>query len=91
MLKMEEVHREHLCSILKFKPDLVIIEKGLSDPACHFLKQSRLVVKRTEELRESDIGSRAGLFEVRKIGDEFFAFIVECKDQKACNRSFKRG
>ncbi|KAF9598976.1 hypothetical protein IFM89_033321 [Coptis chinensis] len=41
-------------------------------------------VNRPEELQESDIGTTAGLFEVRKIGDEFFPFIVECKDPKAC-------
>lgn len=39
---------------------------------------------RTEEIRESDIGTRAGLFEVVKIGDEFFSFIVDCEAPKAC-------
>ncbi|KAK9104489.1 hypothetical protein Scep_021333 [Stephania cephalantha] len=43
-----------------------------------------VVVNRPDELQESDVGTGAGLFEVRKIGDEFFAFIVECKDPKAC-------
>lgn len=42
------------------------------------------IVHRPEEIRESDIGTRAGLFDVRKIGDEFFTFIVDCKDPKAC-------
>jgi T-complex protein 1 subunit gamma len=37
------------------------------------------IVHRTEEIRESDIGTGAGLFEVVKIGDEFFTFIVDCK------------
>ena len=37
------------------------------------------VVHRPEEIRESDIGTGAGLFEVKKIGDEFFSFIVDCK------------
>ncbi len=40
---------------------------------------------RTEEIRESDIGTGAGLFEVVKIGDEFFTFVVECKEPKACS------
>jgi hypothetical protein len=31
------------------------------------------------QIRESDIGTRAGLFEVVKVGDEFFTFIVDCK------------
>ncbi len=40
---------------------------------------------RAEEIRESDIGTGAGLFEVLKIGDEFFTFIVDCKQPKACS------
>lgn len=42
------------------------------------------IVHRPEEASEADIGTRAGLFEVKKIGDEFFAFIVDCEDPKAC-------
>ncbi|KAK2583609.1 hypothetical protein KPH14_009551 [Odynerus spinipes] len=42
------------------------------------------VVNRTEELREEDVGTRAGLMEIKKIGDEYFCFITECKDPKAC-------
>lgn len=42
------------------------------------------IVNRTEEITEKDIGTRAGLFEVRKIGDEYFTFIEECQDPKAC-------
>jgi T-complex protein 1 subunit gamma len=41
-------------------------------------------VNRPEELKESDIGTGAGLFEVQKLGDEYFTFIVDCKDPKAC-------
>ena len=37
------------------------------------------IVHRPEEIREADIGTGAGLFEVVKIGDEFFSFIVDCK------------
>jgi len=43
------------------------------------------VVNRCEELRESDVGTRCGLFEVRKIGDEFFCYFVKCKEPKACS------
>ncbi|KAE8588777.1 hypothetical protein XENTR_v10022731 [Xenopus tropicalis] len=39
---------------------------------------------RTDELREEDVGTGAGLFEIKKIGDEYFTFITECKDPKAC-------
>ncbi|CAI9755839.1 unnamed protein product [Fraxinus pennsylvanica] len=75
LLKMEEEYIENLCvQILKFKPDLIITEKGLSDLACHYFSKAG----------ESDVGTGAGLFEVKKIGDEFFAFIVDCKDPKAC-------
>ena len=42
------------------------------------------VVNRTEELREEDVGTKAGLFEIKKLGDEYFCFITECKDPKAC-------
>ncbi|GMH43687.1 hypothetical protein BSKO_11609 [Bryopsis sp. KO-2023] len=42
------------------------------------------IVHRPEEAQESDIGTHAGLFEVKKIGDEFYAFVVDCKDPKAC-------
>ncbi|CAG5886939.1 unnamed protein product [Menidia menidia] len=35
------------------------------------------IVSRTDELREEDIGLGAGLFEVKKIGDEYFTFITE--------------
>lgn len=40
------------------------------------------IVSRTEELQESDIGLGAGLFEIKKIGDEYFCFITECSDPK---------
>jgi len=42
------------------------------------------IVNRTDELKEEDVGTRCGLFEVTKIGDEYFAFLTECKDPKAC-------
>ncbi|XP_011307186.1 T-complex protein 1 subunit gamma [Fopius arisanus] len=42
------------------------------------------IVNRTEELREEDVGTGAGLFEIKKMGDEYFCFITECKDPKAC-------
>eukprot|EP00038_Savillea_parva_P007703 m.171971 g.171971 ORF g.171971 m.171971 type:complete len:536 (-) comp13453_c0_seq1:153-1760(-) len=42
------------------------------------------IVNRTDEIKEEDIGTGAGLFEVKKIGDEYFSFVTECKDPKAC-------
>lgn len=42
------------------------------------------IVNRTEELKEEDVGTECGLFEIEKIGDEYFTFLVECKNPKAC-------
>ena len=36
------------------------------------------IVNRPEELQESDVGTNCGLFEVKKIGDDYFAFMTEC-------------
>lgn len=42
------------------------------------------IVNRVDDLVESDVGTGAGLFEIEKIGDEYFTFITECKNPKAC-------
>ena len=106
LLKMEEEYIEQTCAeIIKFKPDLVITEKGVSDLAQHFLLKANIsvlrrvkktdnnriaracgatIVNRTDEIREEDIGTGCGLFEIVKIGDEYFSFIIECKNPKAC-------
>jgi len=42
------------------------------------------IVHRTSEIMEKDIGTGAGLFEVAKIGDEHFTWIVDCENPKAC-------
>ncbi|EKM84423.1 hypothetical protein AGABI1DRAFT_110939 [Agaricus bisporus var. burnettii JB137-S8] len=42
------------------------------------------VVNRVEDLRDSDIGTKCGLFNIEKIGDEYFTFLTECKTPKAC-------
>ncbi|BBH00315.1 DNA glycosylase superfamily protein, partial [Prunus dulcis] len=106
LLQLEEEYIERLCvQILKFKPDVVITEKGLSDLACHYFSKAgvsgmrrlrktdnnriakacgAVIVNRPDELQQSDVGTGAGIFEVKKIGDEFFAFIVDCKEPKAC-------
>ena len=42
------------------------------------------VVNRTDEIKEEDVGTRCGLFKVEKIGDEYFTYLIECKDPKAC-------
>ena len=43
-----------------------------------------VIVNRVEDLKEVDVGTQCGLFEVRKISDEYFVYLVECKDPKAC-------
>jgi T-complex protein 1 subunit gamma len=106
ILKQEEEYIARMCNdIIKFKPDLVITEKGLADLAGHYfmkhgitaLRRARktdniriaracgaTICHRTDEIQESDIGTGAGLFEVTKIGDDYFTFITECKNPKAC-------
>lgn len=49
------------------------------------------IVSRPSEIRPEDIGHDCGLFEVQKIGDEYFAFFVECKDPKACTIVLRGG
>lgn len=106
LLKQEEDFIRRVCEdITKFKPDVVITEKGLSDLAAHFLAKAGIsairrlrktdnnriaracgatIVHNTAEIRESDIGTGAGLFEVIKVGEEFYTFIVDCEAPKAC-------
>ena len=42
------------------------------------------VVNRTEEISDAHVGTRCGLFRVTKLGDEYFTFLTECQDPKAC-------
>lgn len=49
------------------------------------------IVNRPDEIQESDIGTGCGLFEVRKIGDEYFAFLEQCADAKACTVILRGG
>jgi len=42
------------------------------------------IISLPEELKESDIGTKASLFEVKKMGDDYFSFITGCQDPKAC-------
>ena len=43
------------------------------------------IAHRPEELQESDVGTMSGLFEVKKIGDDYFTFITESKNPEACS------
>ncbi|SNX87802.1 probable CCT3 - chaperonin of the TCP1 ring complex [Melanopsichium pennsylvanicum] len=42
------------------------------------------IVNRVDDLRDADIGTRCGLFHIEKLGDEYFTFLEECKEPKAC-------
>uniref|UniRef100_A0A2P2HXA0 T-complex protein 1 subunit gamma n=1 Tax=Hirondellea gigas TaxID=1518452 RepID=A0A2P2HXA0_9CRUS len=42
------------------------------------------IINRTEELKEEDVGTGVGLFEIKKIGDEYFTFLTGCTNPKAC-------
>ncbi|AMD22159.1 HGL181Cp [Eremothecium sinecaudum] len=43
------------------------------------------ISNRVEDLKESDVGTNCGLFKVELIGDEYYTFIDECKEPKACS------
>jgi len=49
------------------------------------------IVSRPDEIQESDIGTGCGRFEVRKIGDEYFAFLEKCAHPKACTVLLRGG
>ncbi|KAI9893869.1 MAG: T-complex protein 1 subunit gamma [Vezdaea aestivalis] len=106
MLEIEEQQVKAMCdSILAFRPDLVITEKGVSDLAQHFLLKGNVtairrvrktdnnrisratgatIVNRVDDIQESDVGTQCGLFEIEKIGDEYFTFLTKCSSPKAC-------
>jgi T-complex protein 1 subunit gamma len=42
------------------------------------------IVNRIEDIRDSDIGTGCGLFEVQKLQDDYFTFLTECQSPKAC-------
>merc|ERR1712019_288947 len=43
------------------------------------------ISNRTEELTESMVGTKCGLFQVRKIGEEYFTYLTECEEPQACS------
>lgn len=105
-LEQERKELKLVCDMItKWKPDVVITEKGVSDLSCHYLQKAgcsvirRLrktdnnrvakatgatIVNRPEEIQESDIGTKCGLFEISKLGDEYFTYFLKCEDPKAC-------
>ncbi|KAL7068422.1 putative T-complex protein 1, gamma subunit [Cryptosporidium serpentis] len=49
------------------------------------------IASRTEELTTNDVGTLCGRFEVKKIGDEYFCFLTESKNLKACSIILRGG
>ena len=112
-LQQEMTEIATMCSaIAKWKPDLVITEKGLSDLTQHFLMKQNIscirrvrktdnnriarvsgarIVHRPEEIEEEDIGKDCKLFDIRKMGDEYFAFFEECVNPSACTVILRGG
>lgn len=49
------------------------------------------IVNRTDEITANDVGTKCGLFQVQKIDDDYWAFLVECEDPKACTIMLRGG
>jgi len=49
------------------------------------------IVSRPDEIQPSDVGTGCGLFEVKKLGDDYFSFLTECKAPKACTILLRGG
>lgn len=49
------------------------------------------IMSRTSEIVEADVGTGAGLFEVTKVGDDYFAFITGCENPRACTVLLRGG
>jgi len=49
------------------------------------------IVNRVEEITEADVGTKCGTFMVRKIGEEYFTYLVDCEDPKACTVLLRGG
>jgi len=49
------------------------------------------IVNHPAEIQESDIGKECGLFDISKIGDEYYTYFTECKNPKACTILLRGG
>eukprot|EP01050_Picozoa_sp_SAG11_P015547 SAG11_NODE_2027_length_3902_cov_4.445758_1_plen_547_part_00 len=49
------------------------------------------ICHRVDDLTEDFVGTEAGLYEVKKIGDDYFSFIVDCASPKACSILLRGG
>ncbi|EZG43611.1 putative chaperonin containing T-complex 1 gamma subunit, tcpg protein [Gregarina niphandrodes] len=49
------------------------------------------IVNRCEELTERDVGTKCGLFEVKKIDDDYWTFLTDCAEPRACTILLRGG
>uniref|UniRef100_A0A0A9W1M3 T-complex protein 1 subunit gamma n=2 Tax=Lygus hesperus TaxID=30085 RepID=A0A0A9W1M3_LYGHE len=49
------------------------------------------IVNDPRYLRDSDIGTKCGLFTIEKIGDEYYTYLMKCQDPKACSIVLRGG
>ncbi|EAY00024.1 chaperonin subunit gamma CCTgamma, putative [Trichomonas vaginalis G3] len=106
ILAEEEQQVRQMCeAVIATGANLVVVEKGISDLACHYLAEAGItalrrfqqvqldriaactgatIVTRPSEATEADLGTKCGVFDCRKIGDEFWSFFDECENPKAC-------
>lgn len=99
-------------AISRWRPDVVVTEKGVSDLAQHYLIQANVsvlrrvrktdnnriarvtgarIVNRPDEIQAEDLGTACGLFEVRLLGEEYFAFFEQCENPSACSILLRGG
>eukprot|EP01054_Gregarina_sp_Poly1_P002933 Gregarina_sp_Poly_1__2932@NODE_181_length_11831_cov_65_262326_g161_i0_p2_GENE_NODE_181_length_11831_cov_65_262326_g161_i0NODE_181_length_11831_cov_65_262326_g161_i0_p2_ORF_typecomplete_len554_score100_43Cpn60_TCP1/PF00118_24/1_3e175Borrelia_P13/PF05628_12/0_065_NODE_181_length_11831_cov_65_262326_g161_i083139974 len=49
------------------------------------------IVNRCEELTQADVGTQCKLFKVEKIDDDYWSFLTECEDPRACTIMLRGG
>lgn len=49
------------------------------------------IATRTNELCSYDVGTKCGLFEIKKIGDEYFSYFINCEKPQACTVLLRGG
>ena len=106
ILQEEETQVRKMCQdVIATGCNLVVVEKGISDLACHYLAEAGItalrrfqqvqidrianctgakIVTRPADATPEDLGTKCGVYDCRKIGDEFWSFFDECENPKAC-------
>jgi len=71
------------CSVIRRvrKTDNDRIARAVGATICH----------EPAEIQDKDIGTGCGLFEVKKIGDEYFTYLTKCENPKACTILLRGG